>query len=118
MGMGGMGGMGGFGAAPMSAGGNPSEGEFNSNPSSVHSYAYAEDRNSRFRPHMEDTYCIVDKCGGDPSCGLFAIFDGHGGKQVADHCAERVPVELRKELQKNPVDLCKPLIDIFSKVSF
>ena len=25
-------------------------------------------------------HCIVDKIGGDPNCGLFAIFDGHGGK--------------------------------------
>ena len=90
--------------------------EFNSNPSSVHSYAYAEDRNMRFRPHMEDTHCIVDKMGGDNSCGLFAIYDGHGGKRVSDHCADRFPIELRKELQKNPQDLCKPIIDIFSKV--
>lgn len=90
--------------------------EFNSNPSSVHSYAYAEDRNMRFRPHMEDTHCIVDKMGGDNSCGLFAVFDGHGGKQVSDHCADRFPIELRKELQKNPQDLCKPIIDIFSKI--
>ena len=116
----GMAGMAGFGPGPMSmaaGAGTPDTGEFNSNPSSVHSYAYAEDRNQRFRPHMEDTYCIVDKVGGDPSCGLFAIFDGHGGKQVADHCAERFPIELRKELQKNPQDLCKPIIDIFNKVS-
>lgn len=65
---------------------------------------------------MEDTYSIVDKMGGDQTCGLFAIFDGHGGKQVSDHCAERVPVELRKELQKNPTDLCKTLTDVFAKV--
>ena len=25
-------------------------------------------------------HCIVDKLGNDPNCGLFAIFDGHGGK--------------------------------------
>jgi hypothetical protein len=31
-------------------------------------------------------YVIKDKLGGDPTCGLFAVFDGHGGKQVADHC--------------------------------
>jgi serine/threonine protein phosphatase PrpC len=31
-------------------------------------------------------YSIKDKLGGDSNCGLFAVFDGHGGKQVADHC--------------------------------
>jgi len=25
-------------------------------------------------------HCIVDKVGNDSSCGLFAIFDGHGGR--------------------------------------
>ena len=25
-------------------------------------------------------HCIQDKVNNDPSCGLFAIFDGHGGK--------------------------------------
>ena len=34
------------------------------------------------------------------TCGLFAIFDGHGGKSVADHCAERIPEEMRKEVMK------------------
>ena len=66
-------------------------GEHNINASSVREYAYEEDRNLRFRPQMEDSkqelfinsfsvHCIVDKIGGDPNCGLFAIFDGHGGK--------------------------------------
>lgn len=61
-------------------------------------------------------HCIVDKIGGDPNCGLFAIFDGHGGKQVSEYCAERFPIEIRKELQKSPTDLCKPLTDVFAKV--
>jgi serine/threonine protein phosphatase PrpC len=29
---------------------------------------------------LNSVHCIVDKIGGDPNCGLFAIFDGHGGK--------------------------------------
>lgn len=35
---------------------------------------------------------------------------------MSDHCAERFPVEFRKELQKGPSDLCKPLTDIFAKI--
>lgn len=45
-------------------------------------------------------YCIKDKVGNDSSCGIFSIFDGHGGRQVADHCAERVAEELRKDIMK------------------
>lgn len=47
---------------------------------SVKEYAYTEDKNRQFRPDMEDTHCHLDKVGGDASCGLFAVFDGHGGK--------------------------------------
>ena len=48
--------------------------------------------------YLSLAHCIVDKLGGDPNCGLFAIFDGHGGKQVSEYCAERFPIECRKEL--------------------
>ena len=47
---------------------------------SVKEYAYTEDKNRSYRPDMEDTHCHLDKVAGDPSCGLFAVFDGHGGK--------------------------------------
>ena len=51
-------------------------------------------------------HCIVDKViPSDPSSGLFAIFDGHGGRQVSDYCAERFPLEIKKEMQKNPADM-------------
>lgn len=104
----------------------------NPSASSVKEYAYDEDRNTRFRPQMEDSkksfffthdylclaYCIVDSAGGDSNCGIFAIFDGHGGKQVSEYCAERFPAEMRKEIQKGHVDLCKPITDIFAKVIF
>lgn len=50
------------------------------NPSSVKEYAYTEDKNRQFRPDMEDTCCHQDKLNNDPTCGLFGVFDGHGGK--------------------------------------
>jgi serine/threonine protein phosphatase PrpC len=43
-------------------------------------------------------YFARDKVNGDANLGVFGVFDGHGGRQVADHCAERIPDELRKEL--------------------
>jgi len=36
-------------------------------------------------------YAVLDGIGGTASTGLFCVFDGHGGRQVADHCAERIP---------------------------
>ena len=48
---------------------------------------------------------IKDKLNNDPNCGLFAVFDGHGGRQVSDHCAERIGDEMRKEIAKTPGDL-------------
>jgi serine/threonine protein phosphatase PrpC len=54
----------------------------------------------------------------DISTGLFSLFDGHGGKQVADHCAERIPDELRKEIMKSPSqDLSKCIEQVFIRVS-
>jgi serine/threonine protein phosphatase PrpC len=63
-------------------------------------------------------HCIVDGIPGDPSCGIYAVFDGHGGKQVSEYCAERFPAEMRKELQKGHIDLCKPITELFAKVTF
>jgi serine/threonine protein phosphatase PrpC len=62
-------------------------------------------------------YCIKDKLNNDSQTGLFALFDGHGGKQVADHVAERLPDEMRKEVAKNPSgDLSHILEQVFLRV--
>jgi len=36
---------------------------------------------------------------------------------VSDYCAERFPIEVRKELLKSPADLTQPLIDIFGRIN-
>ena len=61
-------------------------------------------------------YSIKDRLGNDPNCGLFAVFDGHGGKQVAEHCAERVPEEMRKEVMKSQGDISFAIDQVFLKV--
>ena len=43
---------------------------------------------------MEDTYCHLDKVANDPSCGLFAVFDGHGGPEIAIFCKITFPTIL------------------------
>jgi protein phosphatase 2C len=45
----------------------------------VQGWAAAADRGGR--AHMEDRHAVV------PALGLAAVFDGHNGWQVADHCA-------------------------------
>jgi hypothetical protein len=45
---------------------------------------------------------VRDKLNNDFNCGVFSLYDGHGGKHVADHVAERMPDEIRKEIVKNP----------------
>ena len=61
-------------------------------------YAQTEDQNERFRPQMQDTYCHVDKAANDPTCGIFGVFDGHGGLTVSEHCAVMFPIELGKAI--------------------
>ena len=52
----------------------------------------------------------------DPNCGIFSVFDGHGGRQVSDHCAERMGDELRKEISKSTGDLSLALETVFAKI--
>lgn len=79
-------------------------------------YAYTEDKNRAFRPDMEDTFCHADKLAGDPHCGLFGVFDGHGGKTISEHCSEAFIPEMRKELQKQPNDLYQALENVFLRI--
>ena len=52
----------------------------------------------------------------DPNCGFFAVFDGHGGRQVADHLKERMADEFKREIGKTPGDLCHIIETLFLKV--
>ncbi len=61
-------------------------------------------------------YYAKDRVGNDPNCGIFAVFDGHGGRQVADHCAERVGDELRKEIAKTAGDLGNAIEQVFLRI--
>ncbi|KAJ5070648.1 alphabet isoform e [Anaeramoeba ignava] len=53
------------------------------NLTSVKMAAVSADPNYRFRRAMEDTYTIIDRFGGQEGWGFFAVYDGHGGSQVA-----------------------------------
>ena len=47
------------------------------------SYAYMDYPNLEHRQEMEDFHCIKQALGKRPNLSYFAIFDGHGGKEVA-----------------------------------
>lgn len=85
--------------------------------SSVKEYAYVEDKNRKFRNEMEDTFCHKDILAKDESCGLFAVFDGHGGRHVADHCSETFAREFHKEIQKAKNSNLTPIFEsVFQKI--
>ncbi|KAI0630188.1 protein serine/threonine phosphatase 2C [Trametes polyzona] len=53
------------------------------------------------RDSMEDTHSVVVPFAGIHGQGLFAIFDGHGGKEAAKWCNKNYPKSLSKALQDN-----------------
>lgn len=61
---------------------------------------------------MEDTYCHKDKIN---QGSIFAIFDGHGGRHVADHCAHVLPTEFSKQLNQRQ-DISLTLQNVFQKL--
>ena len=63
---------------------------------SVLEYAYTEDSNPKYRQYMEDTFCHHDRILSKGKCGLFGIFDGHGGKYTSQFCCEEFPKEVKK----------------------
>lgn len=65
----------------------------------------AQDPNEQFRSYMEDGHKVIDPfllpSPGEASnrWGLFAVYDGHGGRQAVDYCEERLHDILLQELQ-------------------
>ena len=79
------------------------------NLKSVKEYAVVEDMNTKFRPYMEDKFVCIDQYGNQPKQGFFAVYDGHGGKEVSDYCADRLHIELLnsfKTLYDKSVEEC------------
>lgn len=55
--------------------------------------------NPRCRSTMEDASAVVDGFGGDPGTGYFGVYDGHGGRNVAEFLRLHLHVNVERELQ-------------------
>lgn len=55
--------------------------------------------NPRFRSTMEDAHAVVDGFGGDAGSGFFGIYDGHGGRNVAEYLRLHLHNTVERELR-------------------
>lgn len=66
-------------------------------PTCKFTIGFAEDPNPRFRIKMEDTHSLAYDFAGVPGDGFFAIYDGHGGNEVAIWCADNLHTVRRND---------------------
>jgi len=64
----------------------------------IHAAGWAEDQG--LRGEMEDGFVFVDQFGGRPTSALFAVYDGHGGRQVVDFVSKELHESILRELRK------------------
>jgi len=64
----------------------------------VQAAGWAEDQGRR--NEMEDGFVFVDQFGGRPTSAFFAVYDGHGGRQVVDFVTRGLHEFVLRELRK------------------
>lgn len=86
-------------------------------------FSHAEDANEEFRPYMEDGWKVIDPLpiharGQDGAWGLFAVYDGHGGRSEVDYCLAKHHEILLGELRlvAPGSDPSGALVSAFTKV--
>ena len=67
---------------------------------SVKEYAYKEEPNLNNRQNMEDKSKSIDGFNNDNNSGVFCIFDGHGGSEVASFLQKNI-INYMKEYSSN-----------------
>eukprot|EP00933_Yihiella_yeosuensis_P035160 TRINITY_DN28636_c0_g1_i1.p1 TRINITY_DN28636_c0_g1~~TRINITY_DN28636_c0_g1_i1.p1 ORF type:complete len:281 (+),score=52.10 TRINITY_DN28636_c0_g1_i1:78-920(+) len=68
------------------------------NPVAVKAAGWAEDIGRR--PEMEDGWVFVDQFGGCKTSAFFAVYDGHGGRQVVDFVTRELHEKVLQEMRK------------------
>mmetsp|Transcript_96 Transcript_96/g.143 ORF Transcript_96/g.143 Transcript_96/m.143 type:complete len:252 (+) Transcript_96:247-1002(+) len=66
--------------------------------SSVRGVSEWEEMNPACRKTMEDAHVAIDNFAGRPGQGLFAVFDGHGGRGIVDYLSKNFCNVLETEL--------------------
>ena len=69
------------------------------------SYKFRDFQNKEFNDYMEDLGVITTEIGGRKNRNLFCIFDGHGGIESAQICADNFPKFFQKFLKENPINI-------------
>jgi serine/threonine protein phosphatase PrpC len=64
----------------------------------VKGVGWAEDQG--VRNEMEDGFVFVDQFGGRPTSAFFAVYDGHGGRQVVDFVTRELHESILREVRK------------------
>uniref|UniRef100_A0A7S1CBR4 PPM-type phosphatase domain-containing protein n=1 Tax=Bicosoecida sp. CB-2014 TaxID=1486930 RepID=A0A7S1CBR4_9STRA len=65
---------------------------------SVAKVSVHEEMNPSFRSTMEDTWCVKDGMCGKPEWGFFGVYDGHGGREVAEYLKDNLASLVEKEM--------------------
>lgn len=60
--------------------------------------AHAEEMNARFRSTMEDAHVAMNNFGGDAGTAFFGVYDGHGGRGVAEYLRLHLHRHVQSEL--------------------
>jgi protein phosphatase PTC1 len=81
----------------------------------VKQYAVLEDANLSHRPYMEDRYYCKDSFMGHPKQALFAIFDGHGGKDASDYCSTHLE-SIFTSILKHTSSIEAAMLDLFKNL--
>eukprot|EP00831_Metopus_contortus_P065593 TRINITY_DN5858_c0_g1_i2.p1 TRINITY_DN5858_c0_g1~~TRINITY_DN5858_c0_g1_i2.p1 ORF type:complete len:326 (+),score=67.58 TRINITY_DN5858_c0_g1_i2:87-1064(+) len=69
-----------------------------------------------WRKDMEDAEMAITNFGSDPNACLFGVFDGHGGREVAEFSSRNFPKELLSNLSFKEGNYSKALSETFLKM--
>lgn len=69
----------------------------------------SEFSNPKYRPTMEDVHVIIPDFGNLNKFSFFAVYDGHGGQELAKFSGKRLSFFLEERLREPNIDLLKSL---------